>query len=156
LVSIILVTAVAIGLGAEVRTIGDMGQLPNTLPIFLLPNIPLTWTTLMIILPYALSMAVVGLLESMMTMSIVDELTDTQGSRTRECTGQGIANMVSGLFGGMAGCAMIGQSIINVKSGGYTRLSTLVAGVFLLLMVVFLSDWLKMIPMAALVAVMYC
>lgn len=154
LVSIVLVTAVAIGFGAEVRTIGDMGQLPDTLPIFLLPNLPLTWATLMIILPYALSMAVVGLLESMMTMSIVDELTDTQGNRTRECTGQGIANMVSGLFGGMAGCAMIGQSIINVKSGGYTRLSSLVAGVFLLLMVVFLSDWLKLIPMAALVAVM--
>jgi len=108
----------------------------------------------LIILPYSISLAIVGLLESMMTMTIVDDLTDTKGDRTQECKGQGIANVVSGFFGGMAGCAMIGQSIINVKSGGYTRLSTLVAGVFLLLMVVFLSDWLKIIPMAALVAVM--
>lgn len=154
LVSIILVTALAILLGAEVRTIDDMGQLPDTLPIFLLPDIPVNLDTLLIILPYSISMAIVGLLESMMTMTIVDDLTDTKGDRTQECKGQGIANVISGFFGGMAGCAMIGQSIINVKSGGYTRLSTLIAGIFLLLMVVFLSDWLKIIPMAALVAVM--
>jgi SulP family sulfate permease len=154
LVSIVLVTAIAIFLGAEARTINDMGQLPDTLPIFLLPDIPLNLDTLLIILPYAISLAIVGLLESMMTMTIVDDLTDTKGDRTQECKGQGIANVVSGFFGGMAGCAMIGQSIINVKSGGFTRLSSLVAGVFLLLLVVFLSDWLKIIPMAALVAVM--
>ncbi|WP_201508805.1 SulP family inorganic anion transporter [Psychrobacter alimentarius] len=154
LISIVLVTAIAILFGAEARTINDMGQLPDTLPIFLLPDIPLNLDTLLIIFPYSISLAIVGLLESMMTMTIVDDLTDTKGDRTQECKGQGIANIVSGFFGGMAGCAMIGQSIINVKSGGYTRLSTLVAGVFLLLMVVFLSDWLKLIPMAALVAVM--
>ncbi|SJN37819.1 SulP family inorganic anion transporter [Psychrobacter sp. JB385] len=154
LISIVLVTAIAILFGAEARTINDMGQLPDTLPIFLIPDIPLNLDTLLIIFPYSISLAIVGLLESMMTMTIVDDLTDTKGDRTQECKGQGIANIVSGFFGGMAGCAMIGQSIINVKSGGYTRLSTLVAGVFLLLMVVFLSDWLKLIPMAALVAVM--
>lgn len=147
-------TVVAILLGAEARTINDMGQLPDTLPMFLIPDIPLNLDTLIIIFPYSISLAIVGLLESMMTMTIVDDLTDTKGDRTQECKGQGIANVVSSFFGGMAGCAMIGQSIINVKSGGYTRLSTLVAGVFLLLMVVFLSDWLKIIPMAALVAVM--
>ena len=154
LVCIVLVTILAIVFGAEARTISDMGQLPDTLPIFLLPDIPLNIDTLRIILPYSISLAIVGLLESMMTLSIVDDLTDTKGNRNKECKGQGMANMVSGFFGGMAGCAMIGQSIINVKSGGFTRLSTLVAGMFLLLMVVFLSDWLKIIPMAALVAVM--
>ena len=154
LISIVLVTAIAILFGAEARTINDMGQLPDTLPLFLIPDIPLNLNTLLVIFPYSISLAIVGLLESMMTMTIVDDLTDTKGDRTQECKGQGIANIVSGFFGGMAGCAMIGQSIINVKSGGYTRLSTLVAGVFLLLMVVFLSDWLKLIPMAALVAVM--
>jgi SulP family sulfate permease len=154
LVCIVLVTILAIVFGAEARTISDMGQLPDTIPIFLLPDIPLNIDTLLIILPYSISLAIVGLLESMMTMTIIDDLTDTKGNRNKECKGQGIANVVSGFFGGMAGCAMIGQSIINVKSGGYTRLSTLIAGVFLLLMVVFLSDWLKIIPMAALVAVM--
>lgn len=154
LVCIVLVTILAIVFGAEARTISDMGQLPDTLPIFLLPNIPLNVETLLIILPYSISLAIVGLLESMMTLTIIDDLTDTKGDRNKECKGQGIANVVSGFFGGMAGCAMIGQSIINVKSGGFTRLSTLIAGVFLLLMVVFLSDWLKIIPMAALVAVM--
>lgn len=154
LVCIVLVTILAIVFGAEARTISDMGQLPDTIPIFLLPDIPLNMDTLRIILPYSISLAIVGLLESMMTLTIIDDLTDTKGNRNKECKGQGIANVVSGFFGGMAGCAMIGQSIINVKSGGFTRLSTLVAGVFLLLMVVFLSDWLKIIPMAALVAVM--
>lgn len=154
LVCIVLVTILAIVFGAEARTISDMGQLPDTLPIFLLPDIPLNIDTLRIILPYSISLAIVGLLESMMTLTIINDLTDTKGNRNKECKGQGMANMVSGFFGGMAGCAMIGQSIINVKSGGFTRLSTLVAGVFLLLLVVFLSDWLKIIPMAALVAVM--
>lgn len=120
----------------------------------MLPDIPLNLETLAIILPYSLGLAAVGLLESMMTATIVDDLTDTTSDKNRECKGQGVANVASGFLGGMAGCAMIGQSIINVKSGGRTRLSSFSAGVFLLIMVVFISDWLKAIPMAALVAVM--
>ncbi len=154
LVCILTLTAVAIYLGLDIRTVGDMGELPDTLPIFLWPDVPLTFETLAIIFPYSAALAVVGLLESMMTATIVDDLTDTPSDKNRECKGQGVANIASGLIGGMAGCAMIGQSIINVKSGGRSRLSSLAAGVFLLLMVVFLGDWLKQIPMAALVAVM--
>ena len=131
-----------------------MGSLPDTLPMFLIPNIPLNIETLMIILPYSVALAAVGLLESMMTATIVDEMTDTPSDKYQECKGQGIANIASGFMGGMAGCAMIGQSMINVKSGGLTRLSTFSAGIFLLILVVFISDWLKVIPMAALVAVM--
>ncbi|HET8849700.1 MAG TPA: SulP family inorganic anion transporter [Marinobacter sp.] len=154
LVCIVTLTGVAMFLGLDIRTVGDMGELPDTLPIFLWPDVPLTLETLMIILPYSLGLAVVGLLESMMTATIVDDLTDTPSDRNRECKGQGIANIGSGLLGGMAGCAMIGQSIINIKSGGRTRLSTLTAGVFLLIMVLLLDKWLVQIPMAALVAVM--
>ena len=154
LVCILTLTAVAIYLGLDIRTVGDMGQLPDTLPIFLWPEVPLNFETLRIIFPYSAALAVVGLLESMMTATIVDDLTDTASNKNRECKGQGVANIAAGMLGGMAGCAMIGQSIINVKSGGRTRLSTLCAGVFLLLMVVFLGEWLSKIPMAALVAVM--
>ena len=154
LVCIVVLTAVSVALGLDIRTVGDMGELPDTLPIFLWPDVPLNMETLMIILPYSLPLAVVGLLESMMTATIVDDLTDTESDRNRECKGQGIANIGSGLIGGMAGCAMIGQSIINVKSGGRTRLSTLTAGVFLLIMVLVLDSVLVQIPMAALVAVM--
>jgi len=154
LVCIIIITLIAMSMGIDLRTVGDMGELPNTLPIFLLPDIPLNLETLMIILPYSIPMAVVGLLESMMTATIVDEMTDTPSDKFQECKGQGIANIASGFMGGMAGCAMIGQSMINVKSGGLNRLSTFCAGIFLLILVVFLSDWLKVIPMAALVAVM--
>jgi SulP family sulfate permease len=154
LVCILTLTAVAIYLGLDIRTVGDMGDLPDTLPVFLWPEVPLTFETLAIIFPYSAALAVVGLLESMMTATIVDDLTDTGSDKNRECKGQGVANIASGLLGGMAGCAMIGQSIINVKSGGRTRLSSLAAGVFLLLMVVFLGEWLSQIPMAALVAVM--
>lgn len=154
LICIVGLTAVALYMGIDIRNVGDMGELPDTLPMFLLPNIPLTLDTLLIIAPYSLALAVVGLLESMMTATIVDDLTDTPSDKNRECRGQGVANVVSGFFGGMAGCAMIGQSVINVKSGGRTRLSTLIAGVVLLIMVVFLSDWVSQIPMAALVAVM--
>ncbi|WHV44141.1 SulP family inorganic anion transporter [Pseudomonas aeruginosa] len=154
LVCIIVLTAVAMSVGLDIRTVGDMGELPDTLPIFLWPDVPLTFETLAIIFPYSAALAVVGLLESMMTATIVDDLTDTPSDKNRECKDQGVANIASGLIGGMAGCAMIGQSIINVKSGGRSRLSSLAAGVFLLLMVVFLGDWLKQIPMAALVAVM--
>ncbi len=154
LVCIVTLTAVSMVLGLDIRTVGDMGELPDTLPVFMWPDVPLTLETLMIILPYSLGLAVVGLLESMMTATIVDDLTDTTSDRNRECKGQGIANIGSGLLGGMAGCAMIGQSIINVKSGGRTRLSTLTAGVFLLVMVLVLDELLVQIPMAALVAVM--
>jgi len=154
LVCIIALTVVAVVLKLDIRTVGDMGQLPDTLPIFLWPDVPLNLDTLWIILPYSLPMAVVGLLESMMTATIVDDLTDTKSNKNRECKGQGVANIASGLLGGMAGCAMIGQSIINVKSGGRTRLSTFSAGALLLIMVVFMSEWISIIPMAALVAVM--
>ena len=154
LVCIVVLTAVYMISGMDIRSVGDMGELPDTLPVFLWPNVPLNLETLWIILPYALMLTVVGLLESMMTATIVDDLTDTPSNKNRECKGQGLANIGSGLLGGMAGCAMIGQSVINIKSGGRTRLSTLIAGVVLLMMVVFLSDWVSQIPMAALVAVM--
>lgn len=154
LVCIVTLTVVTMVVGIDIRTVGDMGELPDTLPIFLWPNVPLTMETLTIIFPYAAGLAVVGLLESMMTATIVDDLTDTSSDRNKECKGQGMANIGAGLLGGMAGCAMIGQSIINVKSGGRGRLSTFVAGAFLLVMVVFLDEWLRQIPMAALVAVM--
>ncbi|MCW9089534.1 MAG: SulP family inorganic anion transporter [Gammaproteobacteria bacterium] len=154
LVTIVVLTAVVMVLGIDVRTVGDMGELPDTLPVFLWPDVPLNLETLMIIFPYSLSLAVVGLLESLMTATIVDDLTDSNSDKNRECKGQGIANIGTGLLGGMAGCAMIGQSVINIKSGGRSRLSTLSAGIFLLMMVVFLGDWVARIPMAALVAVM--
>ncbi len=154
LITIIVLTVFAMALGLDIRTVGDMGELPDTLPMFMWPDVPLSFETLKIILPYSLSLAIVGLLESLMTATIIDELTDTPSDKNRECKGQGAANIASGLIGGMAGCAMIGQSVINVKSGGRTRLSTLVAGVFLLILVVFLGEWVKQIPMAALVSVM--
>jgi SulP family sulfate permease len=154
LITIVVLTGVAMALQLDIRTVGDMGALPDSLPIFLLPDLPLNLETLRIILPYSATMAVVGLLESMMTASIVDELTDTPSNKNRECMGQGVANIATGFIGGMAGCAMIGQSVINVKSGGRGRLSTFSAGIFLLLMVVFIGDWVARIPMAALVAVM--
>ena len=154
LITIVVLTAVAVALDLDIRTVGDMGQLPDSLPVFLLPDVPLNWQTLAIIAPYSLTLAVVGLLESMMTASIVDDMTDTASDKNRECMGQGVANIATGFIGGMAGCAMIGQSVINVKSGGRGRLSTLVAGIFLLILVVFLGDWVEKIPMAALVAVM--
>ncbi|MEH6543801.1 MAG: SulP family inorganic anion transporter [Porticoccaceae bacterium] len=154
LVCIVVLTAVSLALGLDIRTVGDMGELPDTLPVFLIPDIPWNLETLKIIFPVSVTMAAVGLLESMMTATIVDDLTDTQSNKNRECAGQGVSNIASGFLGGMAGCAMIGQSVINVKSGGRTRLSTLVAGVFLLILVVFLDEWVSLIPMAALVAVM--
>ena len=154
LICIVVLTSISVLAGMELRTVGDMGELPSTLPAFLLPQVPLNLETLWVILPYALPLCVVGLLESVMTASIVDDLTDTDSSKNRECVGQGVANIVSGFFGGMAGCAMIGQTVINVKSGGRGRLSTFVAGVFLLILIVVFGGWVKIIPMAALVAVM--
>ncbi|MFN3664103.1 SulP family inorganic anion transporter [Yoonia sp.] len=154
LVTIVVLTALVMIFGWDVRTVGDMGALPDTLPVFLIPQIPLTLETLMIILPYSVAVAIVGLLESLMTQNIVDDLTDTKSNRNQECIGQGISNTATGFIGGMAGCAMIGQSIINVKSGGRGRLSSFSAGVYLLFMVVVLGDLVSQIPMAALVAIM--
>jgi SulP family sulfate permease len=154
LVCIVVLTVISLFINADLRTVGDMGELPSTLPVFLIPDIPLNLDTLMIILPYSAAVAVVGLLESLMTAQIVDDLTDTPSNKNRECIGQGVANTATGFIGGMAGCAMIGQSVINIKSGGRGRLSTFAAGVILLFMIVVLGEWVKMIPMAALVAIM--
>lgn len=154
LVAIVVMTALVMAFGWDVRLVGDMGDLPDTLPVFLIPQIPLTLETLWIILPYSIAVAVVGLLESLMTQTIVDDLTDTKSSRDQECIGQGIANTATGFIGGMAGCAMIGQSIINVKKGGRGRLSTFMAGALLLLFVVGFGDLVGQIPMPVLVAIM--
>ncbi|CAB3642174.1 Putative sulfate transporter ychM [Achromobacter spanius] len=154
LIAIIVLTAISIYWGLPVNTVGDMGKLPSALPSFLIPDVPFTLETLQIIFPYSLTMAAVGLLESMMTAQIVDDMTDTPSNKRRECKGQGIANFVTGFFGGMGGCAMIGQSVINVRSGGSTRLSTFVAGSFLLFLIVVLGPLVARIPMPALVAVM--
>ncbi|WP_295043736.1 SulP family inorganic anion transporter [uncultured Paracoccus sp.] len=154
LVAIVVLTALTMGFGWDVRTVGDMGALPDTLPVFLIPQVPLDFQTLAIIFPYAMAVAVVGLLESLMTQNLVDELTDTRTDRNQECIGQGLANTATGFIGGMAGCAMIGQSMINVKSGGRGRLSCFFAGVMLLIFCVFLGPWVARIPMPALVAIM--
>ncbi|MCG6119589.1 MAG: SulP family inorganic anion transporter [Blastomonas sp.] len=154
LIAIVVLTALVFYTGFDVRTVGDMGELPSSLPMWLIPNVPFTLETLQIILPYSLTMAAVGLLESMMTAQIVDDLTDTPSDKQREMKGQGIANFFTGFLGGMGGCAMIGQSVINVKSGGETRLSTFVSGAFLLFLIVVLGPLVAQIPMAALVAVM--
>jgi SulP family sulfate permease len=155
LVAIVLITVATVVTALNVPTVGDEGELPESLPELFIPNVPLTWETFTIIAPYALAMALVGLLESLMTAKLVDEITDTHSRKTREALGQGTANVLSGLFGGMGGCAMIGQTMINVKaSGARTRISTFLAGVFLLILVVALGDLVAIIPMAALVAVM--
>ena len=155
LVAIVVLTLVTVLAGVAVPTVGDKGALPDSLPSMFLPNVPLTLETLQVIFPFALAMAFVGLLESLMTAKLVDDITDTRSSKTREAWGQGVANIVTGFFGGMGGCAMIGQTLINVKaSGARTRISTFLAGAFLLLLVVVLGDVVSLIPMAALVAVM--
>jgi SulP family sulfate permease len=154
LVSIVVLTSFTIFSGIKLRTVGDMGDLPSSLPVFAIPQVPFTLQTLQIILPYSLTMAAVGLLESLLTASIVDDMTDTGSNKNRECIGQGVANFVTGFLGAMGGCAMIGQSVINVTAGARTRLSTFFAGGFLLFLIVVLGDWVKQIPMAALVAVM--
>jgi len=154
LVAILVLSAISIGLGLPVNTVGDMGRLPEGLPNFLLPDVPLTWETLRIILPYSVTMAAVGLLESLLTAQIVDDMTETDSDKRQECAGQGSANIVAALFGGMGGCAMIGQSVINVSSGGRGRLSTFVAGAFLLFLLAVLGPFVGRIPMPALVAVM--
>jgi SulP family sulfate permease len=154
LVAIVVMTVAAIVLKLKVPTVGDMGELPTALPFFAIPQVPLNLETLQIIFPTALTLAIVGLLESLLTASLLDELTDTPSDKNQEAKGQGIANIVTGFFGGMAGCAMIGQSVINIQSGGRGRLSTFVAGVFLLFFILVLGTWVKQMPMAALVAVM--
>ena len=154
LIAIVALSVFVIFTGVDVRTVGDMGQLPSTLPVFHIANVPLTWETLMIIAPVSATLAFVGLLESLLTANLIDDMTDTPSDKDRETRGQGIANIASSLFGGMAGCAMIGQSIINVTSGARGRLSSLWAGLFLLFLILVLGRWVAQIPMAALVAVM--
>jgi len=154
LICIIVLTAISMALRLDLPTVGGMGEFPDQLPVIGFPQVPLTFETLRIIFPYAAAVAVVGLLESLMTAAIVDDFTDTPSDKNRECRGQGIANIVAGFLGGMPGCAMIGQTVINIKSGGRGRLSTFVAGAFLLVLVVFLGPWVRQIPMVALVAVM--
>jgi SulP family sulfate permease len=154
LIAIIVLSALSIWLDAPVNTVSDMGELPEGLPFFALPDVPLTWETLRIIAPYAATMAAVGLLESLLTAQIVDDMTHTGSDKRRESAGQGIANVITGFFGGMGGCAMIGQSVINVTSGGRGRLSSLTAGVTLLVLLAALGSWVGQVPMPALVAIM--
>ena len=155
LIAIVGLTVISLSTGDGLSRVGDMGELPTALPFFSIPSVPFTMETLAIIFPVSLALALVGLIESLLTASIVDEMTDTPSDKNVESRGQGIANVITGFFGGMAGCAMIGQSVINVKSGGRGRLSTFAAGAFLLFFILVLSDWLVLIPMGALVAVMF-
>nr|WP_269082801.1 SulP family inorganic anion transporter [Allosalinactinospora lopnorensis] len=154
LVAIVVLTAAAVMMDVPARTVGDMGELPTSVPVPFLPDVPPNLETLALIAPYSITLALVGLMESLMTAKVVDDITETSSAHGREARGQGIANVLVGLFGGMASCAMVGQTMINVKSGGRTRLSTFLAGVFLLVLVVVLGDVVGMIPIAALVAVM--
>lgn len=154
LIAIILLTAVAIYAKVDLRTVGDLGAITRSLPEFFIPNVPFSLETLAIVFPYSLALAIVGLLESLLTASIVDDMTDTESDKNRESRGQGIANIITGFFGGMAGCAMIGQSVINVKSGGRGRLSTFVAGVFLMFLIIVLGGLVVQIPMPVLVGIM--
>jgi len=154
LVAIVFMTIAAIALNLPLQTVGDMGKLPTTLPFFSIPQVPFTFETLKIIFPYSMGLAVVGVLESLLTASLLDDLTETESDKNRECKAQGFANVVTGFFGGMAGCAMIGQSVINFRSGGRGRLSSFAAGALLLFFILVLGEWVRQIPMAALVAVM--
>ena len=154
LIAVVILTVVAVFSGANLSTVGDMGTITTTLPTFLIPDIPFNMETLMIILPYSLALAVVGLMESLMTAQLLDEMTDSDSNKDVEARGQGIANIINGFFGGMAGCAMIGQSIINVVSGARGRLSTFVAGAFLMFLIIVLGDYVKQIPMPVLAGVM--
>jgi SulP family sulfate permease len=154
LICIVILTAISFLVPMPLHIVADLGKLPSSLPSLVLPHVPLDWETLRIVAPYALAMAVVGLLESMMTATVVDDLTDTTSSKARECTGLGLANIAAGLFGGIAGCGMIGQTVGNVRYGGRGRVSTLVAGLFLLILIVLLRPWVARIPVAALVAIM--
>lgn len=152
--AIIIISIIAITTGSGVRTVGDMGDISGSLPSFILPNVPISIDTLTIILPYAVSLALVGLVESLLTAQILDDMTDTSSNKNLECKGQGIANIINGFMGGMAGCAMIGQSVINVKSGGRGRLSTFIAGTFLMFLIIVLNKLVVQLPLASLVSVM--
>jgi len=154
LIAIVVMTCVALISGVKLQTIGDLGTMPNSLPVFFFPDIPLNFETVKIILPYSLALSIVGLLESLLTSQVLDDMTDTPSNKNTEARGQGIANFITGFFGGMAGCALIGQSIINIKSGGRGRLSTLTSGVFLLFLIIVLGDVVIKIPMPVLVGVM--
>ncbi|GGB07305.1 SulP family inorganic anion transporter [Macrococcus hajekii] len=154
LIAVVLLTIISMMTGAEVRTVGDLGEITKSLPRFLIPDVPFNFETLMIILPYSVSMAVVGLVESLLTARIVDETLDSDSDKNTETRGQGIANILSGLFGGIGGCAMIGQSVMNLKSGGTTRLSSLSAGLFLMFLIVVMGDFLVQIPMSILAGIM--
>lgn len=154
LIAVVILSAVVVFLGIDLKTVGDMGSISQTLPTFLIPNIPFTWETFSIILPYSLALAVVGLMESLLTAAILDDMTDSESNKNQEARGQGIANIINGFFGGMAGCAMIGQSVINVKSGARGRLSTFVAGAFLMFLILVLGDYVIQIPMPVLAGVM--
>lgn len=154
LVCIVVLTVIAAIFPMPIHVVADLGRLPSALPSFAIPQVPVSFETLEIVAPYAFAIAAVGLLESMMTASVVDDLTETSSSKARECTGLGLANMAAGLFGGIAGCGMIGQTVGNVRYGGRGRLSTLVAGVFLLVVMVPLRPWAAQVPVAALVAIM--
>ncbi len=155
LIAVILLTAAAILGGIEMKTVGDLGSITQSLPSFLIPDVPFTFETLAIIFPFSLSLAIVGLMESLLTSSILDDMTGTGSNKNQEAKGQGIANIVTGFFGGMAGCAMIGQSVINVRSGGRSRLSTLVAGMFLMFLILILGDLVVQIPMPVLAGIMF-
>ncbi|MER2038703.1 MAG: SulP family inorganic anion transporter [Solibacillus sp.] len=154
LIAVVILSIVAVYSGVNLKTVGDMGSISQSLPSFFIPDIPFNWETFMIILPYSLALAVVGLVESLLTASILDDMTSTESDKNKEARGQGIANVINGFFGGMAGCAMIGQSVINVKSGGRGRLSTFVAGSFLMFLILVLGDYVVQIPMPVLAGVM--
>lgn len=154
LVAIVLLTTIAIVSGANVKTVGDLGEIKRSLPHFFVPDVPFNFETLQIIFPYALSMAIVGLVESLLTARIVDQATDTYSNKNQESRGQGIANMITGFFGAMGGCAMIGQSVINVRSGATTRLSTFTAGIFLIILIMVFGEWVVQIPMPILAGIM--
>lgn len=154
LIAIVALTALALFANIEMRTVGDLGTITQSLPSFFLPNVPFSFETLMIIFPYSIALAIVGLLETLLTATIVDDMTGTESNKNKESRGQGIANFINGFFGGMAGCAMIGQSVINVKSGGRGRLSTLTAGLFLMFLIIVLGELVVQIPMPVLVGIM--
>ncbi|WP_020006579.1 SulP family inorganic anion transporter [Salinicoccus albus] len=154
LIALVVLTSAYLMTGSDLRTVGDLGSIDRSLPSFLIPDVPFNWETLQIILPYSISMAIVGLVESLLTARIVDNATDTYSSKNRESRGQGIANFITGFFGGMGGCAMIGQSVINVKSGATTRLSTFTAGIFLMFLIIVLGNWVVQIPMPILAGIM--
>lgn len=154
IVSIIIISTISFFTKSDVMLVGEMGNISGSLPVFSIPNVSLSLETLQIILPYSISLAIVGLIESLLTAQIIDEMTETTSDKNRECFGQGFANIILGFLGGMAGCAMIGQSIVNINSGGRSRLSTFMSGIYLMVMILTLNKLVAQIPLAALVAVM--